>query len=279
MVTNKLTVAIFIGILASFATCISATEFIVGDGYGWTLNFDYQAWAKGKEFVVGDKIVFKYPVGKHNVFKVDGEGFQRCIVPTANESLATGYDVITLATPGRKWYICGVGKHCETGGMKLVIDVLSQSLAPEPIPALIPEPAPAPAPTGKVFIVGDDSGWTLNFDYQTWAMGKEFVVGDTLVFIYSAGAHNVYKVNGTDFQQCNIPVSSVPLVSGYDVVTLTTPGKKWYICGVGTHCKTGGMKLVINVLPKSTYSPAPSPWSSFKRARRLGKTRVLGLVA
>ncbi|KAK9067999.1 hypothetical protein SSX86_012110 [Deinandra increscens subsp. villosa] len=271
MVTNKLTIFVFIGLLATLATCISATEFVVGDNYGWTLNFDYQAWAKGKEFVVGDKIVFKYPVGKHNVFKVDGSGFQQCVVPAANASLTSGNDVITLASPGRKWYICGVGKHCETGGMKLVIDVLPQSSAPAP--------APIPAPSGNVIIVGDDRGWTLNFDYQAWAMGKDFVVGDTLVFRYPTGSHNVYKVNGTDFQQCTIPLSSVPLTSGYDMVTLTTPGRKWYICGVGKHCKTGGMKLVIDVLPHSTYAQAPSPWSSYNGARRLGNTRVLGLVA
>jgi hypothetical protein len=30
------------------------------------------------------------------------------------------------------------------------------------------------------FLVGDDKGWTINFDYQAWAQGKEFHVGDTL---------------------------------------------------------------------------------------------------
>ncbi|KAJ0716411.1 putative Phytocyanin domain, cupredoxin [Helianthus annuus] len=259
----------------------SGKVFVVGDDYGWTLNFDYQAWAKGKEFVVGDKLVFKYPVGKHNVFKVDGNGFKGCVVPASNESLTSGYDVITLTTPGKKWYICGVGTHCETGGMKLVIDVLSwspvQSVS-NPVLVPVPAPAPSPVPLGNMFIVGDDYGWTLDFDYQAWAKGKEFVVGDKLVFIYPKGAHNVYKVNGTDFQQCTIPVSGEPLSSGYDWVTLTTPGRKWYICGVGKHCQNGGMKLVIDVLPRSTYPPSPSPWGSYK-ARRLGNTRVLGRVA
>lgn len=133
-------------------------------------------------------VVFKYPIGKHNVFKVDGPGFQQCVVPAANASLATGYDVITLATPGRKWYICGVGKHCVAGGMKLVIDVLPQwTLTPSTSPSLpfVPATAPAPgtpssSPTGNVFMVGDYSGWTLKFDYQAWAKGKKFTVGDIL---------------------------------------------------------------------------------------------------
>jgi hypothetical protein len=28
----------------------------VGDGYGWTLGFDYAAWAKTKQFTVGDTL-------------------------------------------------------------------------------------------------------------------------------------------------------------------------------------------------------------------------------
>ena len=30
------------------------------------------------------------------------------------------------------------------------------------------------------FVVGDDAGWKTNFDYKTWAAGKEFHVGDKL---------------------------------------------------------------------------------------------------
>lgn len=33
-----------------------ATDFIVGDGSGWTVGFDYAAWTKDKEFHVGDKL-------------------------------------------------------------------------------------------------------------------------------------------------------------------------------------------------------------------------------
>lgn len=43
----------------------------------------------------------------------------------------------------------------------------------------------------KDFMVGDDSGWKLNFDYKAWAEGKEFHVGDrlstlhTYIYIYN----------------------------------------------------------------------------------------------
>ncbi|GKE05480.1 blue copper protein-like protein [Tanacetum coccineum] len=100
---TKLTIQIFVALIASLATSISATNFIVGDAYGWTLHFNYQSWAKGKEFVVGDKIVFKYPMGYHDVYKVNGTAFQQCTVPDIREGLTSGYDVVPLSTPGRKW--------------------------------------------------------------------------------------------------------------------------------------------------------------------------------
>ncbi|XP_038695390.1 blue copper protein 1a-like [Tripterygium wilfordii] len=77
--------------------------------------------------------VFKYAVGAHNVFQlVNGTLFQNCVKPPANEALTTGEDHIALGSPGKKWYICGVGKHCE-GGQKLAIEVMG-SMGPAPSP-------------------------------------------------------------------------------------------------------------------------------------------------
>ena len=45
-----------LSIVAIFLPSISAVEYVVGDEKGWTINFDYQAWAQGKEFHVGDKL-------------------------------------------------------------------------------------------------------------------------------------------------------------------------------------------------------------------------------
>ncbi|KAK1429308.1 hypothetical protein QVD17_11514 [Tagetes erecta] len=112
------------------------------------------------------------------------------------------------------------------------------------------------------YVVGDDSGWTTNFDYQNWAKDKQFYVGDTLVFKYQAGAHNVYKVNASSFASCTIPEPGTGLKSGHDVVTLAAPGKKWYICGVGRHCADLNQKLVINV--QGWFAPAPAPNSAIK---------------
>ncbi|KAK8504612.1 hypothetical protein V6N13_063971 [Hibiscus sabdariffa] len=81
------------------------------------------------KYVVG---VFKYKGGAHNVYKVTGDEFKSCTVPS-NNSLGsfTGNDTIKLATAGTKWYICGISGHCD-GGMKLKITVLDGAPAPAP---------------------------------------------------------------------------------------------------------------------------------------------------
>nr|GFC26520.1 basic blue protein-like [Tanacetum cinerariifolium] len=117
---------LFVATLFVLADSISATEYIVGDQSGWTLDYDYQTWAKDKIFYVGDTLVFNYASGSHNVVKVDGTGFPQCTTTSSNGTLTSGRDVIALQTPGRKWYICGVAKHCELRNMKLVITVLPQ---------------------------------------------------------------------------------------------------------------------------------------------------------
>ncbi|GFZ02167.1 hypothetical protein Acr_15g0007760 [Actinidia rufa] len=91
------------------------------------------------------------------------------------------------------------------------------------------------------------------------ALATEYVVGMTTgVFNYLPGAHNVFRVDGTAFQQCAPPANSEALTSGNDVITLATPGRKWYLCGIGKHCASGNMKLAITVLPQ-VESPAPAP--------------------
>ncbi|KAI3925365.1 hypothetical protein MKW92_022623 [Papaver armeniacum] len=132
MAANKqffIVLAIVAIILPSVAT---ATDYTVGDDSGWNNNFDYAAWAKDKQFYVGDTLLFKYESGSHNVLKVNGTGFKECIKPDPSLALATGNDVITLATSGRKWYICGIKQHC-TQGQKLFITV-QDGAAPQPAP-------------------------------------------------------------------------------------------------------------------------------------------------
>ncbi|KAI3523090.1 hypothetical protein L1887_01146 [Cichorium endivia] len=112
-----------------------ATDYVVGDESGWTVNYDYQAWAKNKIFYVGDKLVFKYPVNVHNVYKVNASSFANCTIPAPSTALTSGNDVVPLLASGKKWYICGVEEHCSDFGQKLTIDVLQGSLPPAPAPS------------------------------------------------------------------------------------------------------------------------------------------------
>ncbi|XP_020258232.1 uncharacterized protein LOC109834607 [Asparagus officinalis] len=92
------------------------------------------ALARGTENIVVD-LCFKYAVGKHDDFKVNGPDFMACIAPSESEEMATVFkyasdkvggpecehcsvpqeheamatrnDVVRLATPGKRWYVCG----------------------------------------------------------------------------------------------------------------------------------------------------------------------------
>ncbi|ERM93590.1 hypothetical protein AMTRI_Chr03g56030 [Amborella trichopoda] len=107
-----------------------ATDYVVGEDKGWTIDFDYNAWAEGKDFMVGDTLIFNYPRGQHNVAKVNGSAFQSCTKEPNNGIMDSGNDKITLATPGNKWYICTFGQHCAVGGQKLKISVSDMSMSP-----------------------------------------------------------------------------------------------------------------------------------------------------
>ncbi|XP_076914850.1 blue copper protein 1a-like [Bidens hawaiensis] len=152
MATSHLNV-VFMITLFVLATTISAKEYIIGDENGWKLDFDYQTWAKDKVFFVGDTLVFNYAVGSHTVVKVNGTGFQQCNALASNGIMISGHDVVHLQTPGRKWYICGVGKHCELRNMKLVITVLPQTLAPAPSPIATSASGKLAVPTIYEFVV------------------------------------------------------------------------------------------------------------------------------
>ncbi|KAM3278741.1 hypothetical protein ACQJBY_046167 [Aegilops geniculata] len=107
-------------------------------------------------------------------------------------------------------------------------------------------------------MVGDDKGWTLNFNYTAWAETNQFVVGDTLVFKYNNAVHNLVEVGGPDFLACNEPANAAVLTSGEDRVTLDKAGRKWFLCAVGQHCQNG-MKLKITILETPAPTPQPAP--------------------
>ncbi|KAL5060009.1 hypothetical protein RYX36_031613 [Vicia faba] len=111
-------------------------------------------------------------------------------------------------------------------------------------------------------IVGGDKGWTIDFNYTQWAQENVFRVGDNLVFNYNPSVHNVFKVNGTLFQNCTFPPENEALSTGKDIIPLKTEGRKWYVCGKGDHCAARQMKFVITVLAEGAPTPSSPPPSS-----------------
>ncbi|KAK2362613.1 blue copper protein 1a [Trifolium repens] len=109
-------------------------------------------------------------------------------------------------------------------------------------------------------IVGDYQAWSVATNYTQWAQERVFLVGDNLVFIYDSTRHNVFKVNGTQFQNCTFPPANEALSTGKDIIQLETEGRKWYVCGIANHCSAHHMKLVITVLERAP-SPSPPPSS------------------
>ncbi|ERN18830.1 hypothetical protein AMTRI_Chr07g75390 [Amborella trichopoda] len=93
-------------------------------------------------------------------------------------------------------------------------------------------------------VVGDSNGWGFSVSYTDWADGKDFVAGDTLVFNYNQGQHNVVPVNAAAYRSCKAPSNSKPATSGNDKVTLKK-GPNYFLCSLPGHCQAG-MKLLAN---------------------------------
>ncbi|KAL8160091.1 hypothetical protein V2J09_001628 [Rumex salicifolius] len=110
--------------------------------------------------------------------------------------------------------------------------------------------------------VGSPSGsWDQVTDLQTWAKSNKFMVGDNLIFKYSA-AHDVLEVSKSDYESCTGDNPMMIEMSGNTVVPLTEAGKRYFICGLPGHCQMG-MKIEVDVNPTSSNPPptkaVPSP--------------------
>ncbi|KAG5594154.1 hypothetical protein H5410_035386 [Solanum commersonii] len=111
-------------------------------------------------------------------------------------------------------------------------------------------------------IVGDTMGWTIPSGgpttYANWASGRTFRVGDTLVFNFTTGVHDVAKVTKSAYDSCSSsgPVSLITV--GPANITLNSTGTEYFICTFGQHCNAG-QKLAINVTTSSTTTPSPAP--------------------
>ncbi|XP_052174548.1 blue copper protein-like [Diospyros lotus] len=115
--------------------------------------------------------------------------------------------------------------------------------------------------TATVYTVGGTSGWDISTDLDTWAQDKRFVVGDVLLFQYSA-PETVNEVSKESYDGCNTTrVIQTSSNSGNTTVTLSKPGDRYFVSGNRLYC-LGGMKLHVHVDGNSaaaTAAPAQAP--------------------
>ncbi|XP_058220245.1 uclacyanin 1-like [Rhododendron vialii] len=105
--------------------------------------------------------------------------------------------------------------------------------------------------------VGSPSGsWDTSTDLASWSSSKTFLVGDRLAFTYPSN-HDVVEVPKTDYDSCQTTNSIQTYNGGNTVIPLSSPGKRYFICGTFGHCSQG-MKVEIDTLATST-SPTRAP--------------------
>ncbi|WCJ23031.1 uclacyanin 1 [Euphorbia peplus] len=107
-------------------------------------------------------------------------------------------------------------------------------------------------------VVGGSSGWTnFGVNYDTWAAGETFTVGDTLLFSYG-GTHSVAEVPSTDYTSCSSSNAIQTYNDGSTTVSLSKAGPMYFMCPTGGHCSSG-MKLQINVVAAAGPTPTTPP--------------------
>ncbi|KAJ4953048.1 hypothetical protein NE237_029880 [Protea cynaroides] len=119
---------------------------------------------------------------------------------------------------------------------------------------------PALAPTHsrpvETYTVGGSSGWVLPPGgasvYSTWASNKTFAVGDTLLFNFATGQHDVAEVSKSSYEACSkATIIGSHIEKGPAKITLLTPGEHYFICTYPVHCQVG-QKLAVNVILTTT---------------------------
>ncbi|KAK9055096.1 hypothetical protein SSX86_026176 [Deinandra increscens subsp. villosa] len=98
--------------------------------------------------------------------------------------------------------------------------------------------------------VGDASGWVIPDNpnlYADWTSNKIFTVGDSLVFNFPNGTHDVTKVSKDDYVHCHVSNRGSTVRSSPAIFNLNRPGSHFYICSVEGHCAFH-QKLAIHVV-------------------------------
>ncbi|KAF5194541.1 Pr5-like receptor kinase [Thalictrum thalictroides] len=112
----------------------------------------------------------------------------------------------------------------------------------------------------KTHIVFGIMGWAIPVDdgfASNWAATRTFMVGDTLVFYFSTGIHNVAEVTKPAYDACITTDTTLGpiLTKGPANITLTTAGNHYYVCTYSSKCS---LKLAISVSGTPSVFPNDS---------------------
>ncbi|KAH7859586.1 hypothetical protein Vadar_002934 [Vaccinium darrowii] len=117
------------------------------------------------------------------------------------------------------------------------------------------------AAMATTYTVGSpNGGWDTSTNLAQWAAAQNFTVGDSLAFSYASN-HDVVEVPKTDYDSCTSTNSIQTYSGGNTIIPLSSPGKRYFMCGTFGHCSQG-MKVEIDTLAATTppaTALAPSP--------------------
>ncbi|KAJ9688677.1 hypothetical protein PVL29_014366 [Vitis rotundifolia] len=127
--------------------------------------------------------------------------------------------------------------------------------------------------------VGGSISWSIptgdESAYTTWASGKDFELGDTIVFNWT-GTHTVANVSKNVYDNCttaNVLASDIQATSPV-TYTLNSTEPQYFICTIGQHCLLG-QKVTISI--SSATSPT-SPTNSSATSLTVGAVTTMLLV-
>ncbi|KGN65341.1 umecyanin [Cucumis sativus] len=123
--TQKVTFLASFLFIAVLLPAVAAVDYQVGGDFGWNLpptpTF-FSEWASNKTFFVGDRLRFNSSANETHNYAMPGSQAELdgCVKPGI---VFVGNVFPVLDRPGRRYFICEVGNHCNLG-MKFAIDVM-----------------------------------------------------------------------------------------------------------------------------------------------------------
>ncbi|KAL5221196.1 hypothetical protein ABZP36_025909 [Zizania latifolia] len=114
-------------------TALGATHTVGAPNGSWDLQTNYAQWVSNIKFSVGDQLEFKYSPSMHDVVEVSKADYDACSSSTPIATFNSGDDTIPLPAAGTRYFICGVGNHCNNG-MKITVKVEAAATGSNPAP-------------------------------------------------------------------------------------------------------------------------------------------------